>query len=79
MDNQATINLLIGIVLALLANRYALKDNIRKTHNVLDELDSAMADDKITLEEQQRILTRAKELVGEEFIMMLAKAITKTK
>lgn len=77
-DNQATLNFLIGIGFALLANKYALKDNIKKTHAAIEELDMALTDDKITLEERERILGRVKDLVGEEFIMMVAKAVTKT-
>lgn len=78
-DNAAVINLLAGAVAFYLTNKYALKENIKKLHDLIDCLDQSLTDDKIDEREQKLIIEKTRELVDEEFLMMLAKAVTKTK
>jgi hypothetical protein len=79
LDNATIINILVGVVLFYLTNKYALRENIRKLHELIDCLDQSLTDDNIDLREQKLIIEKARALVDEEFLMMLVKAITKTK
>lgn len=79
LDNATLINIIVGVVLFYLTNRFALKANIKKIHDLVDCLDQSLEDDKIDLREQKLIVEKVRELVDEEFFMMLAKALTRTK
>lgn len=78
-ENSTLINIIVGVVLFYLTNRFALKANIKKIHDLVDCLDKSLEDDNIDLREQKLIVEKVRELVDEEFLMMLSKAITKTK
>jgi len=75
-DNIVVINLLLGSAIALLVNKFALKKNIHNINQVIDEVEMSLTDDKITVEEQTRIIEKMRELVGEEFTAMLVKVFT---
>ena len=77
IDNQGVINIVIGIILAMLLSKVAIKEFVKRIHTLVECIDVSLEDDKITLEEQKQIVTQIKDLLGEGFLTMISKIFTK--